>query len=86
MSTHTIDDLEQRVRAFVTSNFHVADTAGLTRDTSLLDTGIIDSTGYLDLFKWIEEDFERSVASDDMAPSNFESIARIASYLQRKLA
>lgn len=86
MSTPSIDELERRVRAFVMTNFHVADTPSINRDTSLLETGIIDSTGYLDVFKWIEEDFEVRVDGDDMAPDNFETIARIAAFLRRKLA
>ena len=43
-----------QVRQFITSNFYVADVASLSDDASLLDRGIIDSTGVLELIEFIE--------------------------------
>ena len=46
-------DIKEQVRAFVTSNFYVADPAALQNDASLLDQGIIDSTGVLEVIFFI---------------------------------
>ena len=37
--------IREQIRAFATSNFYVADPAALEDEASLLDRGIIDSTG-----------------------------------------
>ncbi|MFO0652462.1 MAG: acyl carrier protein [Polyangiales bacterium] len=84
MSKTSIEALEDQVRAFISSNFHVAGTAVLGRDTSLLDTGIVDSTGFLEIFSWLRDEFGVSVADSEMNPDNFETVAKIAAYVHRK--
>lgn len=74
------------VRAFVTSNFPVADPAALADEISLLDTGVVDSTGVLEIINFIESDFGIKVLDDEMVPSNLESIANIVAYIVRKKA
>jgi acyl carrier protein len=83
MSKPSIEDLETQVRTFITSNFHVGG-AVLARDTSLLDTGIVDSTGFLEIFAWLREDHAIEVADAEMGPENFETVAKIADYIHRK--
>ena len=76
--------VREKVHAFVTSNFPVADPAALKDETSLLDTGVIDSTGVLEVISFIESEFGISVADDEMVPSNLESVANITAYVGRK--
>jgi acyl carrier protein len=78
--------VRDKVRAFVTSNFPVADPSGLADETSLLDTGVIDSIGVLEVIKFIEEDFGIKVADDEMVPDNLESVAKVTAYVGRKRA
>ncbi len=72
------------IRSFVTTNFYVPDAAALRDDASLLDTGIIDSTGVLEVISFLERDFGIQVADDEIVPENLDSIERLASYVQRK--
>jgi hypothetical protein len=46
-------DIKEQVRAFVTSNFYVADPAALEEGASLFDRGIIDPTGVLEVILFI---------------------------------
>lgn len=73
-----------QVRAFITSNFYVADPAKLADDASLLDNGIIDSTGVLEVIGFIEDNFSITVEDQEMLPDNLDSIERIASFIVRK--
>ena len=75
---------ESIFRTFITANFYVADPAALADDDSLLDAGIIDSTGVLDLIGFIEQQFGFSVADDDLVPENLDSIARLVAFVERK--
>jgi acyl carrier protein len=72
------------VRQFVVENFLFGDGSGLEEGTSFLDSGIIDSTGILELVTYLEETFGVTVEDDELVPENLNSIANIVSYLKRK--
>ena len=76
--------LQQQIRDFVTSNFYVADPKSLEDRTSLLDQGIIDSTGVLEVIMFIESTFGMTVEDSEMLPENLDSIERIAAFVARK--
>jgi acyl carrier protein len=76
--------LNQQIRDFVTSNFYVADPQSLEEGTSLLDQGIIDSTGVLEVIMFIESTFGVTVEDSEMLPENLDSIERIAAFVARK--
>jgi acyl carrier protein len=77
-------ELQQQIRDFVATNFYVADPKSLEDRTSLLDQGIIDSTGVLEVILFIETTFGVTVEDSEMLPENLDSIERIASYVGRK--
>lgn len=77
-------DIQEQVRAFVTTNFYVANPTALDNNASLLDQGIIDSTGVLEVIFFIEETFGITVEDSEMLPENLDSIDRIASFVARK--
>lgn len=77
-------DMKARIRQFVQGNFFV--NGALDDGTSLLDKGIIDSTGVLEVIGFIETEFGISVADEEMLPENLDSIAAIAGYVERKRA
>jgi len=51
----------------------------------MMKTGIMDSTGVLELVAFIESTFEIKVEDEELIPENLESIKNIVSYLERKL-
>jgi acyl carrier protein len=79
-------DQKTRIRQFVLSNFYVADAASLGDELSLLDQGIVDSTGVLEVIGFLETEFGLQVADEEILPENLDSISRIAAYVLRKQA
>ena len=77
-------EIKDQIRTFVTSNFYVADPSLLEDNASLLDRGIIDSTGVLEVIFFIEETFSIKVEDSEMLPDNLDSIERIANFIARK--
>ena len=75
-----------KVRSFVTTNFYVADPAKLADDASLLDAGIVDSTGVLEVVQFLESEFGLTVEDQEIVPENVDSISRIAAFSERKTA
>ena len=76
--------MEERVRQFIVENFYVSDAAALTRDTSLIEGGFVDSTGMLEVVGFLEEQFSIRVGEEELVPANFATIGRIAAYHDRK--
>ena len=77
-------DTKQRIREFVLSNFFVQDAATLTDAVSLLDIGVVDSTGVLEIIGFLETTFHFTVEDDEIVPDNLDSIERIAAFVGRK--
>jgi acyl carrier protein len=79
-------DISLAVRRFIAENFLFRDEGdAITHDASLLDAGIIDSTGVLELVCFLEATFGIQVADDEMLPENLDSIRAISNYVGRKL-
>ena len=56
----------------------------LSGDASFLESGIIDSTGVLELVAFLEEKFQVKVEDEDLIPANLDSINAILRYVERK--
>ncbi|MBU1237945.1 MAG: acyl carrier protein [Gammaproteobacteria bacterium] len=79
-------DIKQQIRDFITTNFYVADPTALEDSASLLERGIIDSTGVLEVIGFVEDNFGIKVEDSEMLPENLDSIDFIAAFVARKQA
>ena len=78
-------DISLAVRRFIRDNFLFREDLDSSADeASLLEAGVIDSTGVLELVAFLETEFGIEVADDEMLPENLDSIRAIGSYVQRK--
>lgn len=76
----------QQIREFVTNNFLFGDGAALQDDKSFLDSGIVDSTGMLELITFLEETYSIKIEPEEMLPENLDSVNRAAKFVETKLA
>ncbi|HEV7760605.1 MAG TPA: acyl carrier protein, partial [Acidimicrobiales bacterium] len=79
-------DVAQRVRAFLVDSFLLGDDDGFANDESLLDSGIVDSTGVMEVVSFLEESFAITVDDDELVAENLDSVDRLTAFVQRKLA
>jgi acyl carrier protein len=79
-------EIQKEIREFVVSHFLVEGGNVLGDETSLLDEGIIDSTGVLELVAYLEEQFAIEVKDEELIPENLDSIARLVDFVGRKLS
>jgi acyl carrier protein len=78
--------IEPVVRQFVTEKLlYGAEAEALTDQTSFLESGMIDSTGVLELVVFLETKFSIKIADEEVVPENLDSIACIAKYVATKL-
>ena len=79
--------VEQQVREYILENYlFTDDQSALNNADSFLETGILDSTGILEVIHFIEEDFSISVEDEEMIPENLDSVDRIVAFVGRKQA
>jgi|HubBroStandDraft_6_1064221.scaffolds.fasta_scaffold985383_2 acyl carrier protein len=73
-----------QIRKFVLDKFPLARKQQIKDSDPLLESGVLDSLGVLDLVSFVEQEFSVHVADDELVPENFHSIETLASYVQRK--
>jgi acyl carrier protein len=76
---------EYEIRQFLAEKFLFGDDTKLSNDESLLDAGIIDSTGILELISHLEQQYKIKVNDDELTPENLDTIARICEFLNKKI-
>ncbi len=72
------------IRQFITQTFLFGQPLELDDRGSLLENGIIDSTGVLELVAHLEEVYRVKVDNEELVPDNLDSIEAIVTYLARK--
>ncbi|WP_404783277.1 hypothetical protein [Altericista sp. CCNU0014] len=78
--------IAQTVLAFIRSRYSAAQQRSLAADDLLLEGGIIDSMGFIDLIAFIESEFEIVVEGEDMVPEHFQTVNSIAHLIEIKQA
>lgn len=73
------------VREFIIENFLYGDDDHLNEDTSFLRSGIVDSTGILEVVSFLEENFNITIEDEEVVPENLDTIKNIDKFLYKKL-
>lgn len=84
MDSAAADDTAELIREFIKQRFPLASSKELTEQLSLLDSGIVDSLGVLDLVGFIEEQFGIAAEDDDLVPENFDSIDALTRFVKER--
>ena len=77
-------DIQAQIRDYIAQNLLFSDDGfGYSDDASFLEEGIVDSVGIMELVMFLEENFGLTVDDDDLTPDNFDSVNKLAAYIQR---
>jgi acyl carrier protein len=80
------DLVRDKVRDFILQNYlFTTDPAALGLDDSLLERGVVDSSGMMEIIFFIEEHLGVKMREDEMVPDNLDSVNKIARYVQARL-
>jgi acyl carrier protein len=74
-------DIEQFILSELTQGRGISE---IDHSENLLSKGIVDSHGVMELVGFLEERYGISVADEDLAPENFESVSSIEAFVERK--
>jgi acyl carrier protein len=77
--------MEPELRSFLAENFLLGEEfRGLPGSASLIEAGIIDSTGVLELVGFLEEAYGVQIADSELVPENLDSIDNILRFMAAK--
>jgi acyl carrier protein len=77
--------IQEELIEFIVTNYLFGDTARVPRDDdSLVEEGIIDSTGILELIEFIGSRFGVEVSESETVPENFGSISSLTEFVMSK--
>jgi acyl carrier protein len=78
------NELSAKIRDFVLAKFPLAKSRKIGDSDDLLDSGIVDSLGILDVVAMLESDLHVTIHDDDLVPENFRSIQHIAEFAAKR--
>lgn len=82
-----LDVTKSILREFLTEKaLPLAKVSSFKDDDSFIESGLLDSTGVLELLQFIEEKFSFRVADDEIVPDNLDSLNKLVNYVGRKSA
>jgi acyl carrier protein len=84
-TVRTASEPAEIVRTFLIENFLLGQGT-IEDDASLLESGIVDSTGIVEVASFLETRFDIELEDDDLTAANLDSIQRIAAFVGRKQA
>jgi acyl carrier protein len=80
-----MDTITFQIRNFIIEQFGFNESEFILEETdSLVEKGIMDSVGLLELINWLEETYRINIENDDIIPKNFDSIGKIVNFVKKK--
>jgi len=76
--------LKEDIRKFILATFSLARKKNIDYEESLLETGIIDSLGILEIVNFLIEELSVEIEEDDLIPENFDTILTMVNFIERK--
>ena len=77
-------DIKSEIASYIKTKILFDEKQVIGADQSLLGSGILDSTGILELVSYIEERFALKFLDEELIGENFDTVARIAAIVQKK--
>ncbi len=81
-----MNDNVKDIKQFIVDNFLFGDDSSLQENTSFMQSGIIDSTGILELIVHLEQTYNIKIHDQELVPENLDSIKNIGRFISKKLS
>lgn len=78
--------VQHEIRNYIVDNILFGDGGRLDENVSFQESGILDSTGFLELITFVEERFGVDIADDELVPEHFDTLRKMAAFVEQKLA
>jgi acyl carrier protein len=81
---HRSKEVRSALRTFIVESFYFDDEATLTDEASFIGSGVMDSTGIMELVAFVEERFGVKIQDSEILPENLDSVNAVESFIRRK--
>ena len=78
------NSVRERIRNFILEKFPLARKRGIRDEDHLLEQGVLDSLGVLELVGFLEREFSIRVSDEELVPGNFQTVRSLAAFAQTK--
>lgn len=79
-----IQTVSDRIRDFVLGKFPLARKRGIKDRDALLESGIIDSMGVLEIVAFLENEFGLHISDEELVPENFKNIEQLTAFVNER--
>lgn len=79
------DEIRNNISQFISKTFLFDPNKKIDEKVSLLGTGVIDSTGVLELISYLETKYQIKFEDEELIGENFDSVENITGFLSKKL-
>ena len=76
--------IQDKVRGYITEFITYGES--IEDDQSLIESGMVDSTGAMELVAFIEEEFGIEIPNEDIGPDILDSVNKITTYVESHAA
>jgi acyl carrier protein len=80
----TEKDLRPAIADFIRKNFVYDEKRQIGDDESFLASGILDSTGVVELIAFLEDTYHVHFEDDELVAENFDTLAKLTAFMKRK--
>jgi len=82
-----MQNIKNEVRTYLLDNFLMGGSGqDVQDDTSFMDNHILDSTGFIELISYLEEQFGIRIEDEEMVPENLDNLNSIERFVSGKRA
>ncbi len=80
-----MEDVKGEIRSFIADTILFSSKGFPYKDdASFLENGVVDSMNIMEIVMFTENKFGVIVQDEDIVPDNFDSVERLASYIEKK--
>jgi acyl carrier protein len=73
------------IRRYIVDEFLLGVDEGFTADTPLVEGGVVDSMGIMEIVDFIEDHFDIAIDESELVFENLGSVAQMSAFVSRKL-
>lgn len=78
------EEIKEKFLDFIVSNFMV-EREDIPLEQSLIDEGVIDSFGLIEIAAYIEREYNVTVSEEKMTNENFSSVTKIVNFIESEM-
>ena len=79
-----MNNVQQEIHNYIVDKILFDNGERIDENLSFQESGILDSTGFLELITFIEERFGIEISDWELIPENFDTLRKISSFVKNK--